>query len=141
MPAFPGPASFAAFAGVKFAGYTVAGVALRKLYPAIRTGAVKIAAVRTGLGIVAGPVFFIGIAALAQYISPRANPGDLAAYLTLLGLRILIWSALIWFLIRKTSEPRVYLLVNAAAGALWSSLLDVPALALAYVAPWKIPVC
>jgi len=33
---FPGPAGFVAFAGVKFGGYVLAGLGLRRLYPCLR---------------------------------------------------------------------------------------------------------
>ncbi len=40
----PGPAGFAVFAAVKFGGYLLAGMTLRKLQPAITAGVMKIAA-------------------------------------------------------------------------------------------------
>jgi hypothetical protein len=40
---FPGPAGFVAFAGVKFAGHRLAGVALKKLQPTITATIVTIA--------------------------------------------------------------------------------------------------
>ena len=138
--AFPGPLGFVAFAAVKFGGYVAAGIALKKLYPSIAAGAAKIAAVRTGLGILLGPAFIIGIAALgAQF---HWNPdSSLPPYLALLCLRILIWALVIWIFLRKTEESRNYLWVNAGAGALWSSLLDVPAIVLLAIAPGRIPIC
>jgi hypothetical protein len=48
---FPGPVGFAAFVGVKFGGYVLAGMALKKLQPTITSSALKIAAARTGLGV------------------------------------------------------------------------------------------
>jgi hypothetical protein len=138
--AFPGPLGFAAFAAVKFGGYVVAGLALKKLYPSIVAGAAKIAAVRTGLGILLGPTFIIGMAALAAYFRWNSD-SDLPPYIALLCLRTLIWALVIWIFLRKTEESRNYLWVNAGAGALWSSLLDVPAIVLLAIAPGRIPIC
>lgn len=138
--AFPGPLGFAAFAAVKFGGYVVAALALKKLYPSIMAGAARIAAVRTGLGILLGPTFVIGIAALAAQFHWNAD-SELVPYLALLGLRLWIWALVIWIFLRKTEESRNYLWVNAGAGALWSSLLDVPAVVLLAIAPGRIPIC
>lgn len=138
--AYPGPLGFAAFAAVKFGGYVVAGVALKKLYPSIAAGAARIAALRTGLGIVVGPAFLIGFLLLADAMG-WSSDSNLPPYLALLCVRILIWALVIWIFVRKSSESRNYLWVNAAAGALWSSLLDVPAIVLLAVAPGRIPIC
>lgn len=138
--AFPGPAGFAAFAAVKFGGYFLAGVALKKLYPSVAAGAAKIAAVRTGLGILLGPVFVIGLAFLADRMKWNSD-SFVAPYLMLLALRVVIWALVIWVFVRKTAESLTYFWVNAGAGALWSSLLDVPAVLLLAVAPGQIPIC
>jgi hypothetical protein len=138
--AFPGPLGFAAFAGVKFGGYVLAGMVLRKLYPAIAAGAARIAAVRTGLGVILGPAFVIGLAAVADHFKWSSDT-FFAPYAALLLIRVLIWSIVIWIFLRNTAEPRRYLWVNAGAGALWSCLLDLPAVFLLAIAPGKIPIC
>lgn len=138
--AFPGPAGFAAFAVVKFAGYIGAGLVLRKLYPSILAGAAKIAAVRTGLGIVLGPLLLLGFAFLAD-VYRWNNDSELLWYLVLFCVRVLVWVLVIWIFIRKTGEARKYLWVNAGVGAIWSCLLDLPALFLLAIAPGRIPIC
>lgn len=138
--AFPGPLGFAAFAAVKFAGYVVAGIALRKLYPSIVAAPAKIAAVRTGLGIVLGPAFVIGLAALAAEVNWTSD-SSLLPYAMLVCTRVLIWALVIWLFLRRTAESRKFLWVNAGAGALWSSMLDIPAVFLLAVAPGRIPIC
>src|SRR6266568_171270 len=110
--AIPGPLGFAAFAAVKFAGYLLAGLVLRKLYPSVTAALAKMAAVRTGLGILLGPVFFIGVAALANHVG-WTSESDLMPYLLLFAIRVLIWALVIWIFIRKTREARKYLWVNA----------------------------
>lgn len=138
--AFPGPAGFAAFALVKFGGYVLAGLFLRKLYPSIVAGAAKIAAVRTVLGILIGPVFVISAAVLADHLK-LSSDSFITPYSLLLCMRILIWAFVIWLFIRRTSEPRGYLWAHAAGGALWSCVLDLPAFFLLAIAPGKIPIC
>ena len=137
---FPGPAGFVAFAGVKFGGYVFAGWVLRKLYPSLLAAPVKIAAVRTGLGIVLGPALLLGFAAVldAKHWDSDSN---VVPYLALVGIRVLVWALVIWIFLRRTAESRRYLWVNASAGALWSCLLDIPAVFLLAIAPGRIPIC
>lgn len=137
---FPGPLGFAAFAAVKFGGYCAAGLALKKLYPSIAAGAAKIAAVRTGLGILLGPALLLGLAAVAAARHWKSD-SNLAPYLVLAGIRVLIWALVIWIFLRNTAESRRHLWVNASAGAVWSCLLDAPAVFLLAIAPGKIPIC
>lgn len=137
---FPGPAGFVAFAGVKFAGYVLAGRVLRKLYPSLVAAPVKIAAVRTGLGIVLGPVLLLGSLAWIEGKHGVAD-SNVFAYLMLSGIRVLVWALVIWIFLRGTAESRRYVWVNASAGALWSCLLDIPAVFLLEIAPGRIPIC
>jgi hypothetical protein len=136
----PGPAGFAAFAGVKFGGYVLAGIVLRKLYPSIAAGAAKIAALRTGLGILLGPVLLLALAALANAEHWDVN-SNILSYGALVCIRVLVWAVVIWCFLRNTTESRRYLWVNASAGAVWSCLLDLPAFFLLEIAPGRIPIC
>jgi hypothetical protein len=138
--AFPGPLGFTAFVGVKFGGYIVAGFALRKRCPSIVAAPAKIAALRTGLGILLGPAFLIGLAGLTAYIGWTSD-SDWLPYIVLLCIRVLIWALVIWIFLRRTAEARRYFWVNAGAGALWSALLDVSAILLLAIAPGRIPIC
>ena len=137
---FPGPAGFVAFAGVKFGGYVLAGLMLRRLYPSVLAAPMKIAAVRTGLGMVLGPALLLGLAAFvdAKHWGSHSN---VVAYLALAGIRVLVWAWVIWLFLRQTAESRRYLWVYAAAGALWLCLLDIPAVFLLQIAPGRIPIC
>lgn len=141
--AFPGPLGFAAFAGVKFCGYLFAAVVLKNLYPSIVAGAAKIAALRVGLGILIGPAFVIALAALANSYGRGSDspfPGYFG-YVVLVCLRIVIWAFVIWIFIRKTSEEGRNFWLYSFAGALWSSLLDIPAIVLLAISPGRIPIC
>ena len=143
LPGLPGAA---AFAGLKFGGYLLAGMALRKCVPAIQKSALRIAATRTGLGILLGPLFSVGYIALleALFPNPSQGPPDYSGYLyyaLLAGLRVLVWALVIYLVAREVGLSRGKLWAYASAGALWSCLLDVPGLALAWVAPGKIGFC
>ncbi len=110
LPGLPGAA---AFAGLKFGGYLLAGMALRKCVPTIQKSALQ-------------------------------GPPDYSGYLyyaLLAGLRVLVWALVIYLAAREVGLSRGKLWAYASAGALWSCLLDVPGLALAWVAPGKIGFC
>jgi len=146
MPgSLPGLPGIAAFAGLKFGGYVLAGLALKKLQPALQTGAVKIAGIRTGFGILLGPAWFYGsLFVLAQlFRDPQEVPDATPyfAYLALAGVRVLVWALVLYIVLRGLSLKRSKLWLYSLCGAAWSCLLDVPGVALAWVAPGKVPFC
>jgi hypothetical protein len=140
---FPGPLGFAAFVGVKFGGYALAGIALKKLQPAITSSALNIAAARTGLGVVLGPPITLlgGMILGLLFAGARDDLSTYFAYAFLWPLRILIWALVLHMFTRRTDLSASRLWSYAALGAVWSCLLDWPGLKLAMVAPGKIPVC
>ena len=140
---FPGPLGFASFVGVKFGGYVLAGVALKKLQPTITAGVAKIAATRTGMGILLGPPMTLLGGFLIGLMVPYAQSGHSAygAYVFLLPLRMLIWALVIFLFTRRSGLPRSTLWSYAVVGAVWSCLLDWPGFKLAMIAPGQIPVC
>jgi hypothetical protein len=141
--AIPGLPGLAAFAGVKFGGYVLAGIALRKLQPAITASAVKIAAARTGLGILLGPpVSIAAVATFEHFRSPASGDSSLLAlYPFLFALRVLIWALVIFIFTKQSRLPESKLWSYASGGALWSCLLDLPGLGLAVISPGQIPIC
>ena len=140
---FPGPLGLAAFVGVKFGGYALAGIALKKLQPTITAGVAKIAATRTGLGILLGPpmtllgVFVMGL----LFTNPSSGMPSYLGYALLLFVRVLVWGLVIFVFTKRTDLPRSRLWTYAILGAFWSCLLDWPGFKLAMVAPGQIPVC
>ena len=140
---FPGPLGFAAFVGVKFGGYALAGIALKKLQPAITSNALKIAAARTGLGVVLGPPITLlgGMILGLLFAGVKSDVPSYFAYALLLPLRILVWALVVYMFTRRTDLSVSKLWGYAAVGAVWSCLLDWPGFKLAMVAPGKIPVC
>jgi len=137
---YPGPLGLVAFVAVKFAGYMLAGFALKKAYPGILAGAAKIAAVRTGIGFLLGLCFWF---LTLQYLgsSPVFNASPLIPYSWLMGLRIVLWAVVISLFASKLEGSTAKFLGLSALGALWSCLLDVPGIALAVVSPGHIPIC
>ena len=140
---FPGPVGFAAFVGVKFGGYALAGSALKKLQPTITSGALRIAAVRTGLGVVLGPPITLlgGMILGLLFAGVSSDVPTYFAYVFLWPLRILIWALVLYIFTRGIDLSVAKFWSYAALGALWSCLLDWPGFKLAMVAPGKIPIC
>ncbi len=135
MPGGPTEVGFAAFAGVKLVGYTVAGFKLRAAYH--REGRVPIAfgVSRTLLGVAAG------LAYGSMVPSVSSGAGIIALYAGLLPVRLLEWLAIIAvFFDRRFGEPG-RLLKYALAGIAWSYLLDAVAILLALITPGAIWVC
>ena len=57
MPMGPGPIGFLAFAGVKWAGYSLAAKGLNYAYENQSNGPVKVGLVRTGIGVATGLLY------------------------------------------------------------------------------------
>jgi hypothetical protein len=141
---FPGVPGLIAFAGVKFGGYCLAGVALKKLQPAITASVAKIAGARTGLGILIGPVAMLGLGFALALAFPQAGQQDFSNYISyglLYVVRIVIWAFVIHLFTQEIRLPKAKLWSYAALGAVWSCLLDLPGVGLAVVAPGKVPIC
>jgi len=136
---FPGIPGIAVFAGIKFAGYSVAALALKKIQPTISASVWKIAGARTGLGIILGiPATILGVL-LVGAANPK--PNDIQLYVVLAIVRVLVWRLLLFLLTKATEVSRGRLWLYALIGSAWSCLLDWPAYQLMSVAPGQIPVC
>jgi hypothetical protein len=116
---------------------------LRKLQPAIRASAVKIAATRTGLGILIGPPLTIGLAyAMASVFSETPAGFQIyGLYRFLSALRVLVWALIIYLFMKQIGFCRSKLWTYAALGAVWSCLLDLPGFGLAIISPGQVPFC
>jgi|SRR6266851_1403225 hypothetical protein len=144
MPGYlPGIPGFVAFAGIKFGGYVLAGLAMKKVQPSIAASAVKIAATRTGLGILLGPPMTLLGAFAIGLLSPNSN-SDMPLYGTYVFLfivRILVWALVVFIFTKRSDIAKSRLWMYASVGALWSCLLDLPGFGLAFISPGKIPIC
>jgi hypothetical protein len=140
----------AAFGGIKFVGYSLAVSGLKKIEPAITSSAAKIAAVRTGLGFVLGPLATISLGFLISLIfsvlfgpssSSKSNSALLYLYPLLFAVRIAVWALVLFLFTRKAPLPASSFWLYAVLGAVVSSLLDWPGYALAIAAPGQVPFC
>ncbi|HMD38570.1 MAG TPA: hypothetical protein VKH15_04770 [Candidatus Acidoferrum sp.] len=139
----PGIPGWIAFAGVKFGGYYLAGMALKKLQPAIVAGAAKISATRTGLGILIGLPVTIGLSYVFANLLPQSQL-DMALYgiyAFIYALRVLVWVLVIYLFTRQIGLRKSKLWLYAALGAAWSCLLDLPGIGLAMISPGQVPFC
>jgi len=100
----PGPLGAAAFVSLKFGGYLLAAAALKKLQPMITASALKIAAARTVLGVLIGPLFTLATVWLASLFAPDASL--YGVYAILFCVRVLIW-ALVLLIFSKRAELSV----------------------------------
>jgi len=145
MPAFPGIPGFVAFAGLKFGGYCLAGLAFKKVQPAVTASVLKIAGTRTGLGILLGPLLTIGFTFGMTLFFPKTNEPNFPIYYPLYTFlvvaRILVWALVIHLFTKDTMLTKRRLWGYAGLGALWSCLLDVPGFWLAIISPGQIPIC
>jgi hypothetical protein len=146
----PGYLGVAAFAGIKFVGYSLAVSGLKKLEPIIASTASKIAAVRTGLGILLGPlatlliVFLISLIFIRPGTSPNSPDWSLQMpeiYGLLFIVRIFVWAFVLFLFTNKSPIPRSKFWLYSFFGVIVSSLLDLPGYALALAAPGKIVFC
>jgi hypothetical protein len=146
----PGYLGIAAFGGIKFAGYSLAALGLKQFEPTIASSAVKIAAVRTGLGVVLGPLATILVVYLTDLIffhsgnSPTSSSPDwqmALIYGSLFVVRIFVWAFVLFLFTRKAPLSGSSFWLYAFLGAIVSSLLDWPGYALAIAAPGKVTFC
>lgn len=139
MPAGPGPIGFAAFVGVKFVGYTVAGWYLNRTYASKSHGSLTIGAARTALGVGVGVSYGLAWMGLGRFIG--SSPVGWLFYPLLIPIRIVEWGLLLkWFFEPRFLEsPRSW--KAAAGGTVWSFALDAIGLLTAWVVPGGFWVC
>jgi len=146
----PGVLGVVAFGGIKFVGYSLAVSGLKKVEPIVSASATKVAAVRTGLGILLGPVVSVALIYLLGFIVSRFAPSSAllhsgspmpVLYGILFIVRIFVWALVLFLFTRKTPLPRSRFWLYSVFGAMISSLLDWPGYALAIAAPGQIVFC
>jgi hypothetical protein len=139
---------FAAFTGVKLIGYTGAAMFLQRKYEEVAQLAVPenlgkprpnpfvFGGLRTGLGIFAGALWSLVWATIA----PSAV-GVAGFYLSLIPVRMLEWSLMIWIFHERKYRNRLRLTSYSARGIVWSYVLDAPAVAGVFVIPGGMWIC
>ena len=143
MPGIPGPAGFAAFTGVKFVGYWIAGDVMTRHVAAIQASRLKIAVVRTILGIVLGlPTTFAWVWIASFFLRGGSSPATLyVAYTGLVAVRIVIWAFVLFVFSSRSAYPTGRLWFHAALCGAWSCLLDLPGLFFSFMAPGATAIC
>jgi len=140
MPGGGGALGFAAFAAVKFGGYTAAGELLnRRLSPNAPPRAVSIGVVRLAIGLVAGMSYGAFFAFLAPSNEAMARIVPLF-FLALFPIRLLEWFILLKLFFRREtagSPPWKWMVVGTA----WSFVLDGLAVAAAFTIPGGLWIC
>lgn len=130
MPFAPEPLGLAYFAGIKFAGYSAAGVYFRNRLGETRPNGLVFGLARTALGIVAG----VAVASILALINIRNT--EVLFYVALAPVRMLEWLLTFWFFFGRRTLYRYSLL-----GSVWSYLLDVPAIMAVFVLPGGAWIC
>lgn len=140
MGMYPGPLGLVVFIAVKFGGYMLAALVLKRAYPGIVAGLAKIAAVRTGIGLLLGIAFWL---LTFTYLgdSPMFQASPVIPYIWLSAFRIVVWGVVISLFTRKAEGSTAMFIGLSVAGALWSGLLDAVGIGLALISPGQIPVC
>ena len=142
MPAGPGPIGFIAFAGVKFAGYTFAAMALNRVYKS-SSNVIKVGLTRTGIGLVAGAVvgaiwFGLSMALVNRWPDWLAS---VAFFGLLIPIRLCEWAILIHLFFDKGLVERGRAFDCAAVGSFWSFALDAIGIGAAFVVPGGFWIC
>jgi hypothetical protein len=138
MPMGGGAIGFAAFAGVKYTGYTLAAVALNRAYASADRSAWLVGASRTAIGLIAGITYGW------FWTHGAGGPQELILALffaALVPIRIFEWGLLVrWFY-----EPRLLRTRKAwkaaGLGTLWSFALDAVGILAAFVVPGGFWLC
>ncbi len=138
MPMGPAPLGFAAFVGVKLAGYIAAAKVLQRVYETSQVGAVKAGLARTGIGIAAGLAY--GAVWIFSVRGP-AEPSTVLYFLGLAPVRMGEWSLTLWLFFHRNDPDLTRLVIFALLGSLWSYLLDAIGIGAALVIPGGVWVC
>jgi hypothetical protein len=139
MPLLPSPAGILPFLGIKFVGYTLAGIYLSRRYDDNEVDRVVMPGVfgivRSLLGIASGIALAFGLLA-----SGVADMGEREIGALLAPIRFGEWALLIWLFYERRS-PRHHLVRHSCLGTLLSYALDVPAWAAWFAMPGRIFWC
>jgi hypothetical protein len=135
MPAGPEPLGLAYFAGVKLAGYSLAGLQLNRHFRVRRPRPVIFGVSRTCLGLAVG----ISFASIALWSG--LTQSELPFLIGMAPVRFGEWLLIIWLFYRRHELSRERWLGAAGAGTLWSYFLDIPAIMSVFVLPGGAWIC
>src|SRR5262245_55203905 len=132
MAAGPLPLAVAIFSAVKLAGYTLAGWRLNRANSTLHPRPIVFGAARTLLGVLAG----VSYATIAMKFGIERS--GVWYYVDLFPVRQLEWTLML-FLFYRNSPRRRWL--DSTWGTAWSYVLDIPAVALAWIIPGGFWIC
>jgi hypothetical protein len=132
-----------AFLGLKFVGYILAFVYLKRIQPAVQSGALPMACTRAVLGVIAGGALYFAWDVLfyENHRFYKFSHEGLSYYLVLTLLRVFVWVVTIHFFTRRTGLRRGKVSLYVMGGTLWSSFMDIPAAFFAFLIPGGILFC
>jgi hypothetical protein len=142
MPARAGAVGYVAFAGVKFVGYAMAALVLRRAYQSTRNPWV-VGLGRTGIGLIAGALFG-GIWLLLSMRFENKWPDWMAVSVffgLLIPIRLGEWCLLIHWFFDRGLRQREMAEKYAMIGSLWSFALDAVGIVAAFVVPGGFWIC
>jgi len=143
MAGAPSAIGFAAFAGVKAAGYTAAAAVLNRGYAQTspeKPNVVTVGLARTGIGLVAGLIYG-GLWILAVNQMREADNWYIYYYAFLLPVRLAEWTFLIWMFFDRGLHDRSRLWKYVIFGTICSYVLDAIGVGAALVLPGGFWVC
>ncbi len=126
------PLGIAVFTAVKLAGYSLAGRTLNRVNNVARPRPISFGIARTLLGIVAG----ISFATITQRFG--IDRSGIWYYVDLFPVRQIEWTLMLLLFYPRSTRRRY---VDSTLGTIWSYLLDVPAVALAWIIPGGCWIC
>lgn len=142
MPGGPSVVGFVAFTGVKFGGYVVAAIALKKAFNS-DSNPWKVGLTRTLIGLGAGITFGVTYAFLMDNLKEKLSEtlSIVGFFGPLIPIRLAEWALLIHIFFDRGLVQRTKDFKYASFGAAWSFLLDAVGVAAALVIPGGIWVC
>ena|SRR5260221_11591042 len=137
------PVGVIAFLCFKFAAYFLLFWLLKKNQPVIQASILLMAGTRAVLGILAGGLLYFAWDAARHQFSGFYNLSyaEWPYYSVLFALRILVWAATIYIFWKNTGLRQDKLWLYALAGALCSSVMDVPAAFFTLFVPGGVLFC
>ena len=121
---------YAAFCAVKLCGYSLAARFISRSYDQHQRSAWTIGAARTGIGIVAGALYYGAVLLVAAHVARDAS------WIYLLGfvpIRVLEWWLLLWLFYDRRLEQKSKGWRIVALATHCSYVVDIPAIAGLYV--------
>jgi hypothetical protein len=135
MAAGPATLGLVYFTAVKFAGYTAAAAFIKRRIPSTTKSAWLIGGVRTAIGI------GVGLGAVYAFSRLGIIRSEISFYALLAPIRICEWLLLLALFFRRPEWDWPRSLKLAGLGAVWSYVLDVPAILAVFVIPGGAWIC